>query len=41
MGDLIRYAVLGCGMMGQEYLLNITLTDGARDDVIIEPDPVI
>ena len=41
MSELIRYAVLGCGMMGQEHLRNIALIEGARVDVIIEPDPVM
>lgn len=39
MKEVIRYAVLGCGMMGQEHLRNIALVEGARVDAIIEPDP--
>ncbi len=34
----IRYGVIGCGMMGQEHLRNISLVPGAQVAAIHEPD---
>jgi myo-inositol 2-dehydrogenase / D-chiro-inositol 1-dehydrogenase len=33
-----RYGIIGCGMMGQEHLRNITLLPGAQVTRIFEPD---
>ena len=38
MSDLVRYGVIGCGMMGQEHLRNIALLPGATVTRIFEPD---
>lgn len=38
MSARVRYALLGCGMMGQEHLRNIALVDGAQVTAILEPD---
>ena len=35
---VLRYGVIGCGMMGQEHLRNIALVPGARVAAIVEPD---
>lgn len=34
----IKYAMVGCGMMGQEHLRNLELIDGAKVAAIFEPD---
>ena len=39
MTRVIRYGILGCGMMGQEHLRNLALIDGAEVVAIAEPDP--
>jgi myo-inositol 2-dehydrogenase/D-chiro-inositol 1-dehydrogenase len=36
--DLVRYGIIGCGMMGQEHLRNIALLPGASVTRIFEPD---
>jgi predicted dehydrogenase len=36
---MLRYGIIGCGMMGQEHLRNIALLDGASVAAIFEPDP--
>ena len=36
---MLRYGIIGCGMMGQEHLHNIALLDGASVAAIFEPDP--
>lgn len=38
MGDLVRYGVIGCGMMGQEHLRNLDLVPGAHVAALYEPD---
>ena len=39
MGKIVKYGMLGCGMMGLEHLLNLALIDGAEVVAIAEPDP--
>jgi len=39
MTKVIRYGILGCGMMGREHLRNLALIDGAEVVAIAEPDP--
>lgn len=34
----LNYGLLGCGMMGQEHIRNITLQDSCRVHAIFEPD---
>ncbi|MFN4129878.1 MAG: Gfo/Idh/MocA family protein [Paracoccaceae bacterium] len=34
----LRYGIIGCGMMGQEHLRNISLLEGASVAAIFEPD---
>lgn len=36
---MLRYGIIGCGMMGQEHLRNIALLDNASVAAIFEPDP--
>lgn len=36
---MLRYGIIGCGMMGQEHLRNIALLDGATVAAIFEPNP--
>ncbi|MEM6309273.1 MAG: Gfo/Idh/MocA family oxidoreductase [Pseudomonadota bacterium] len=36
--SLVRYGIIGCGMMGQEHLANIALLDDAEVGAIYEPD---
>ncbi len=36
--DKVRYAMIGCGMMGQEHLRNIALLPGTEVTAIFEPD---
>jgi predicted dehydrogenase len=36
---MLRYGIIGCGMMGQEHLRNIALLEGASVAAIFEPDP--
>ncbi|MFK7763999.1 MAG: Gfo/Idh/MocA family protein [Roseobacter sp.] len=36
---LVRYGLIGCGMMGQEHLQNIALLADADVGAIFEPDP--
>lgn len=36
---MLRYGIIGCGMMGQEHLRNIALLEGATVSAIYEPDP--
>ncbi|MDZ4089458.1 MAG: Gfo/Idh/MocA family oxidoreductase [Tabrizicola sp.] len=36
---MLRYGIIGCGMMGQEHLRNIALLDQASVAAIFEPDP--
>jgi predicted dehydrogenase len=38
MTSITRYALLGCGMMGQEHLRNIALLPGTAVTTILEPD---
>jgi predicted dehydrogenase len=38
---MLRYGIIGCGMMGQEHLHNIALLDNASVVAIFEPDPVM
>jgi predicted dehydrogenase len=38
MKDMLRYGIVGCGMMGQEHLRNIALLEGASVAAIYEPD---
>ncbi|MEM7441419.1 MAG: Gfo/Idh/MocA family oxidoreductase [Pseudomonadota bacterium] len=38
MAKMVNYGVIGCGMMGQEHLRNISLLDDARVAAIFEPD---
>lgn len=35
---MLRYGIIGCGMMGQEHLRNIALLKGASVEAIFEPD---
>jgi len=41
MSNLVRYGIIGCGMMGQEHLRNIALLPGASVTRIFEPDDVM
>ncbi len=36
---MLRYGIIGCGMMGQEHLRNIALLQDASVAAIYEPDP--
>ena len=36
---MIRYGLIGGGMMGQEHIRNITLLDGACVSAVADPDP--
>ena len=36
---MLRYGIIGCGMMGQEHLRNIALLQEATVAAIFEPDP--
>lgn len=36
---MLRYGIIGCGMMGQEHLRNIALLQDASVTAIFEPDP--
>jgi predicted dehydrogenase len=38
---MLRYGVIGCGMMGQEHLRNIALLQDASVAAIFEPDPAM
>jgi predicted dehydrogenase len=38
MSKVVRYGILGCGMMGQEHLRNLALIEGAQVVAIAEPD---
>ena len=38
MTHVVRYGLLGSGMMGQEHLRNLALIDGARVVALVEPD---
>ncbi|WBU57851.1 Gfo/Idh/MocA family protein [Paracoccus sediminicola] len=38
MTDLVRYGIIGCGMMGQEHLRNIRLLPHTQIAAIYEPD---
>lgn len=38
---MLRYGIIGCGMMGQEHLRNIALVPGASVAAIFEPDPAM
>ena len=37
--QIVRYGILGCGMMGLEHLRNLALIEGAEVVAIAEPDP--
>ncbi len=41
MSPVLRYGMLGCGMMGHEHLRNLALLDGAEVAAILEPDPAM
>lgn len=38
MAQIVKYGIIGCGMMGQEHLRNIALLDGAQVAAIFEPN---
>ncbi len=38
MTPILRYGLLGCGMMGQEHVRNLALLPGAAVTAILEPD---
>jgi myo-inositol 2-dehydrogenase/D-chiro-inositol 1-dehydrogenase len=38
MTHVVRYGLLGSGMMGQEHLRNLALIDGAKVVALVEPD---
>ena len=38
MSSSIRYGFLGCGMMGQEHIRNVSLIAGAKVNVNFEPN---
>ena len=38
---MLRYGIIGCGMMGQEHLRNIALLQDAAVAAIFEPDPAM
>jgi len=38
MSQLLRYGILGCGMMGKEHIRNINLIEGATVTAIADPD---
>jgi len=37
MGDILKYGLIGCGMMGQEHIRNIALLDDATITVVYDP----
>ena len=39
MGDVVRYGIIGSGMMGLEHLRNLQMLDGARVTAIADPHP--
>ena len=39
MSDVLRYAIAGTGMMGQEHMRNVALVPDARITALYEPDP--
>lgn len=39
MGDVVRYGIIGSGMMGLEHLRNLQLLDGAEVTAIADPHP--
>ena len=39
MGQITRYGMVGCGMMGHEHLRNIALLPDTMVSAIFEPDP--
>ena len=41
MPKTIRYGFIGCGMMGQEHLRNLSLMDGVDVTAIFEPDSIM
>ena len=41
MATTIRYGIIGCGMMGQEHIKNISLLDDTIVTAIFEPDSVM
>ena len=38
MSKNLRYGFLGCGMMGQEHIRNLSMIAGAKVNVIYEPN---
>ena len=38
MAQTTRYGIIGCGMMGQEHIRNISLLEDAEVAAIFEPD---
>lgn len=41
MSQMVKYGLIGCGMMGQEHLRNIALLPDAAVAAIFEPDPLM
>ncbi len=41
MSDVLRYAIAGTGMMGQEHMRNVALMPDARIVALYEPDPAM
>lgn len=39
MGDVVRYGIIGSGMMGLEHLRNLQMLDGAQVTAIADPHP--
>ncbi len=41
MTNTVRYGIIGCGMMGQEHIRNISLLPRAEIAAVFDPDPVM
>ncbi len=41
MKNTVRYGIIGCGMMGQEHIRNISLLPGAEIAAVFDPEPAM
>ena len=41
MKNNVRYGIIGCGMMGQEHIRNISLLPGAEIAAVFDPEPAM
>jgi len=41
MSEIVKYGLIGCGMMGQEHVRNIALLDGAQVIAVTDPVPAL